>query len=185
MSSSGHSIGPPVTVRDRVQAKAQRRDDAEVAASSAQRPEQVGLSVVAGADDAAVGEHDVGADEVVGRQAVRRARWPIPPPSVNPATPTVETVADGVASPNWCVAPSRSPAVAPPPTPRFGSPRRPSPSAWPSGRSRGRRRARRSPQGCDRLRGRRAPAPRSRAKPPAVATSCASAQRAMSAGCLS
>ena len=40
----------------------------------------------------------------------------MPPPSVKPATPTVETVADGVASPNGWVARSRSPAVAAPPT---------------------------------------------------------------------
>ena len=56
-----------------MQAELERGHDAEVPAPAAQRPEQVGVLVVARADDAAVGEHDLGRDEVVDRHPVAPA----------------------------------------------------------------------------------------------------------------
>ena len=56
-----------------VQAELERRHDAEVAAAAAQRPEQVGVLVGARAHTAAVGEDDLGGDEVVDRHAVAAA----------------------------------------------------------------------------------------------------------------
>ena len=50
---------------DVVAAERERRDDAEVAAAAAQRPEEIGVRVIAGGDEAAVGEHDVGGEQVV------------------------------------------------------------------------------------------------------------------------
>ena len=47
-----------------------RGDDAEIATPAAQRPEQVGVVVLAGDDEAAVGQHDVGLDQIVDGQAV-------------------------------------------------------------------------------------------------------------------
>src|SRR5690606_29734079 len=44
-------------------------DDADVAAAAAQRPEQVGVRVGAGFDQATVGGDDVGFDQVVEREA--------------------------------------------------------------------------------------------------------------------
>ncbi len=41
-------------------------------------------------------------------------RWPMPPPSVRPATPVEPTTPPGVTSPNACVAASKSSHVAPP-----------------------------------------------------------------------
>ncbi len=43
-----------------------------------------------------------------------RARYPIPPPSVSPATPVVEMMPPVVARPNGWVAALKSPQVAPP-----------------------------------------------------------------------
>ena len=48
-----------------VEPQLERRDDAEVAAAAAQRPQQVGVLAGARADPAAVGQHDLGRDEVV------------------------------------------------------------------------------------------------------------------------
>ena len=59
-------VGP-----ERVQAQLERRDDAEVAAAAAQRPVQVGVLVGARAHAAAVGQHDLGGDEVVDRSSRR------------------------------------------------------------------------------------------------------------------
>ena len=44
-------------------------DDAEVSAAAAQRPIQLLLTVVAGDDDAPIGEHDLCGEEIVERQA--------------------------------------------------------------------------------------------------------------------
>jgi len=54
---------------DRVQAKLERRHDAEVAATSSQGPEQVGVLLFARHDEPAVGGHHVGREQVVHRQA--------------------------------------------------------------------------------------------------------------------
>ena len=50
-------------------AEGERRDDAEVAAAAAQRPEQVAVGVLAGRDERAVREHHVGRQQVVHREA--------------------------------------------------------------------------------------------------------------------
>ncbi len=49
----------------------ERRDDAEVAAAAAQRPEQILVFCLARDEEPAVGRHDVGRDQVVARQAER------------------------------------------------------------------------------------------------------------------
>ena len=49
-------------------AERERRDDAEVAASAAQRPEELRLALRVGLDDRAVGEHDRRRHEVVDRE---------------------------------------------------------------------------------------------------------------------
>ena len=54
---------------DRMAAEGEGGDHAEVAAATAQRPEQIGVGLRAGGDEAAVGEHDVGGDQVVHGQA--------------------------------------------------------------------------------------------------------------------
>ena len=87
--SSGQSIGPAVDRADRMQPERERGDHAEVAAAAAHRPEQVGVLLGAGRDEAAVGQHHVGRQQVVDGQAVlaragsrcrrrgsaRRRRW--------------------------------------------------------------------------------------------------------------
>ena len=47
------------------------RDDAEVTAAAAQRPEEIRLALGVRLDDGAVGEHDRSCDEVVDRKAAR------------------------------------------------------------------------------------------------------------------
>ncbi len=54
---------------DRVQLEQERGDDAEVAATTAYCPEQVGMLLGAGRDEAAIGEHHVNTEQVVDRQA--------------------------------------------------------------------------------------------------------------------
>ena len=54
---------------DVVAAERERGDDAEVPAAAAQRPEQVGVGVFAGGDEGAVGEHDVGGQQVIHGEA--------------------------------------------------------------------------------------------------------------------
>ena len=49
-----------------------RKNDPEVAAAATERPEQVGVLVLARAQDPAVGRHDVGREEVVEGKAVAR-----------------------------------------------------------------------------------------------------------------
>jgi hypothetical protein len=60
---------PGQHVADLLQRERERHDDADVAAAAAQRPEQVGLLGLARAHEPAVGEHHVGRDQVVDRQA--------------------------------------------------------------------------------------------------------------------
>ena len=54
---------------DRVQRELERRDHAEVAAAAAQRPEQIGVLLLRCTNDARVGGHHLGGDQVVARQA--------------------------------------------------------------------------------------------------------------------
>ena len=53
-----------------MQRELERRHDAEVAAAAPQGPQQVGVLVLAGADQPPVGRHDLGRDEVVDREPV-------------------------------------------------------------------------------------------------------------------
>ena len=52
-----------------MQPEEERGDDAEVAAAAAQRPEEIGVLRLAGGDEAAVGQHHVGLEQVVDGQA--------------------------------------------------------------------------------------------------------------------
>ena len=54
----------------RVQLEQEAGDDAEVAAAAAQRPQQVGVLLLAGGDEAAIGQHDIGLEQIVDGQAV-------------------------------------------------------------------------------------------------------------------
>ena len=57
-----------------MQGELERGDDAEVAASALERPQQVGVLVRAGADQAPVGGDDLGRDQVVDAQAMAAAQ---------------------------------------------------------------------------------------------------------------
>ena len=70
-ASSGHSVGPTTTVSAGWKQE-ERRHHAEVAASAADRPEQVALAVGARRNEAAVGKHHVGSYQIVNR----RPQWP-------------------------------------------------------------------------------------------------------------
>ena len=56
----------------RMQPELERRRDAEVSAAAANRPEQVGVLVRRGADDAAVGQHQLDTEQVVQRHSMLR-----------------------------------------------------------------------------------------------------------------
>ena len=74
-SSNGCTISPASHLRaDRVQLELEAGDHAEVAAAAADRPEQVGVLVGAGAHRLAVGGHDVGGEQVVDGHAELAAR---------------------------------------------------------------------------------------------------------------
>ena len=62
---SGHHLGP-----DGVKPKLERGDHAEAAAASAQRPEQLAVLVLGGADQLALAGHQLGRDQVVAGEAV-------------------------------------------------------------------------------------------------------------------
>ena len=55
-----------------MQTKLQRRHDAEVAAPSANGPEQIGIFVVVGANDMPVGQNDLDAEQIVERHTELR-----------------------------------------------------------------------------------------------------------------
>jgi len=55
---------------DRVELEHETGDDAEIAAAAAERPEQVGVLFLARGDEAAVGEHNIGLDQIVDGEAV-------------------------------------------------------------------------------------------------------------------
>ena len=101
---------------DRVQGELELRDDAEVAAAAAQAPEQVGVLALAGVHEAPVGGDHVGATRLSQARPCLRISQPIPPPSVKPATPVVDTSPPVVASACACVSWSTSPQTAPGPT---------------------------------------------------------------------
>ena len=94
---SGKPYGPDVP-------ETGTRDHAEVAAAAAERPEEIGMLAFAGGDEGAIGQDDVGFEQVVDRESVIAREYPVPPPRVRPATPVVETMPNGTASPNACVA---------------------------------------------------------------------------------
>ena len=62
----------------RVQLEQEAGDDAEIAAAAAQRPEQVGVLLLAGGDEAAVGEHDIGLEQIVDGQAIFARQIAVP-----------------------------------------------------------------------------------------------------------
>lgn len=64
----GEEQRPAVDVRERVQAKLERRDDAEVPAAAAERPEQI-LVLALARDERPIGGDDLGREEVVAREA--------------------------------------------------------------------------------------------------------------------
>jgi hypothetical protein len=76
------------------------RHHAKVATSPAQRPEEIGVLAFAGRDKTAVGQDYVGFEQVINREAVLACEVPGEPPTVRPATPVVETMPKGTASPN-------------------------------------------------------------------------------------
>ena len=61
---------PAVDGAERVQAEEERGHDPEVAAAAAHGPEEVGVLLRVGGDDAAVGQHHLDAEQVVDGQAV-------------------------------------------------------------------------------------------------------------------
>ena len=94
---------------DRMQPVLERRDDAEIAAAAAERPEQIGMSRRAGAHQLAVWRaRRRRAMQVVHRHADVPSSQPKPPPSVRPAMPVSPTVPPVVARPNACVSRSNS-----------------------------------------------------------------------------
>ena len=103
---------------DRVSVELERGHDAEVAAAAAQRPEQLGVLVLARMDPLAGRRDELDRGEGVAGQAVARSSQPEPPPSVSPATPVLETRPPVVASPYACVRRSNSAHVAPAPSAR-------------------------------------------------------------------
>ena len=62
---AGDELGP---LGDRPEHEAGH--DPEVSAATPERPHEIAIVVVAGVDEGSVGEHDIGADEVIGREAV-------------------------------------------------------------------------------------------------------------------
>ena len=69
--AAGHARSPGVHDRaDGVQFELERRRDAEVAAATVQRPEELGMRVLARGDLHAAREDDVDGHEVVAREAV-------------------------------------------------------------------------------------------------------------------
>ena len=171
--------------RHRVQLERERRDDAEVAAAAADRPEEIRVLVLARADEAAVGEHDVRGEHVVDRQAVL-------PRQVSDAAAEQEADACRADDPDRRCEPEgvrrvvdvgRACAAADLRRARVGIDARPSASA--RGRSRCRRRRSRSRRRCV---PRREPRCRDRSPGRTRAPRCTSAtsrQRATSAGRLS
>ncbi len=79
---------------DRMQAVVESRGDAEVAASSSDRPEEIGLRVGVDVAELAVRGHDVGCDEVVDRQAVLAHEVPDAAPERDPSDPHRPAVAE-------------------------------------------------------------------------------------------
>ena len=106
---------PPSTSRpDRVEPVLERGHDAEVAAAAAHGPEQV--RIVRRRWRCAAARRRSRCRPTAGcRRSARSVRisQPMPPPSVSPAMPVVETTPPVVARPNACVSRSNSPQVRP------------------------------------------------------------------------
>ena len=83
--STGEEEDAGVDLRDRVERELHRRDDAEAAAAAADRPEELGLVVAVGADEASVGGHELDGRDAVRGQAVAARE---------PAEAAAERVAD-------------------------------------------------------------------------------------------
>ena len=66
-------MGPAQTMCTGMRLKQKRRHHAEVAAATADRPEQVGIFVRAGDHETSIGEHDIGCQQIVDGQAVLAA----------------------------------------------------------------------------------------------------------------
>ena len=174
---AGVDLGP-----DRMQRQLERRHDPEVAAASAQTPEEVGVLVLARMQEPAVGGDDVGADEVVAGKAVlphqpadaaaeREARdaGGRDEPAGGGEAELLRLVVD--VAPDGAGADERA----------RGRPGRRGRSASGRGRSPCRRRWSRARPRCGRRRARR-PQIVARAKPSAAITSAAPVQRATIAG---
>ena len=87
---------PPTTVRTGLQAERERGDDAEVAASAPERPEQVLVLVLARTSRTSrrrARRRPRAGCRSTGRAS--RVRLPMPPPSVRPPTPVVEMIPNG------------------------------------------------------------------------------------------
>ena len=63
--AASQKIGPANTMLHRMRLEEEARDDAEVAAAAAQRPEEIRMLLAIRGDEAAVGEDDIGLEEVV------------------------------------------------------------------------------------------------------------------------
>src|SRR5215470_10573008 len=91
-------------------------DDTEIAATTAQGPEQFLLMIVQRSDDAAVGQDNFGAEQIVECQSKPANQWPVPPPRVRPAIPTGLHEPVTAAMPNGSTLPRRPEAQVPPAT---------------------------------------------------------------------
>ena len=141
--------------RDRVAREHKGGDDPEVAAATADGPEQPALSVALAVMSSPEASNTSASIRLSTVSPCFRVRWPTPPPRVRPAIPVVPKIPVGTARPKLWVAWSRSASVQP------GSTR----TSWCSdphgcraaveGRSRGRCRQSRNPRRGDRRLARR------------------------------
>ncbi len=97
---------------DGVELELERGDHREVAAPSAQRPEEIGVLVGAGRQQLTVGGDDIGASRLSTARPCLRMSQPMPPPRVRPATPVEGLMPPVVASPwawvCWSTSPQRT-----------------------------------------------------------------------------
>jgi hypothetical protein len=91
-----HPADHPV---ERVQPVLEPRDHAEVAAAAAQRPEEVRVGVLVGAEHPSVGGHDVGREDVVDGQAERPGEVADAAPERDPGDPDGAGVAEADGEP--------------------------------------------------------------------------------------
>ena len=84
-----HEVGP-VQLRQRQACVLERRDDAEISAAAAERPQQLRIAVGAGAHHGAVRGHDLGCNEAVARESVRAQQVPDAAGQREPGDPGVD-----------------------------------------------------------------------------------------------